>query len=155
MDWFHNTHGFIISACFQIGNSSYMVQAIIPNSACFYLQNQTGKLGRVESILLHCLWFDGSTLLSSWHDMSSWYRVYMAWLSKCEEAFLRDQETVTALSPPVLHSSSQQLQALVAGSLKAGERQGSCGQFAVLKGQCEFIRTGDIRQQKCFCFSLG
>ena len=155
MDWFLNTLGFVISPCFQIRSSLYVVQAGIPNSARFYLQSQTGRLGMAESILLHCLRFGGGTLLSSWHDMSSWHNVYMAWLSKCEEASPRDRGIATALHLPLLQSSSQWLQAWVVESLKAGERQGSYGQLAVEKGQCEIIRTSDTRQQTCLCFSVG
>lgn len=155
VDWFLNTLGFIVSPCFQIHCSSYVVHAGIPNSARFYLQSQTGQLGMVESILLHCLRFGGGTLLSSWHDMSSWHDVYMAWLSECEETSPRDWGSATAPHPPLPHSSSQRLWAWVVESLKAAERWRSCGRLAVKKGQCETIRTSDTRQQKCLCFSLG
>lgn len=125
------------------------------NSARFSLQSHTAQSGMVESILLHCLGFGGGTLLSSWHDMSSWHDVYMAWLSKCEGTSPRDRGSAAAPHPPLLHSSSRQLQPWVVESLKAGERRGSCGQLVVKKGQCEIVRTGDIRQQKRLCFSLG
>lgn len=155
MDWFLHTLRFIISPCFRIHSSSYIVQASIPNSARFYLQSQTGHLGMVESILLHCLRFCGGTLLSGWHDMSSWHSVYMAWSSTREETSLRAQGTATAPHPPLLLPAATGWESFQVESLKAGERRGSCGQLAVEKGQSEIIRTTDIRQQKCLCFSLG